>query len=751
VGKRIALGLLGLLVAAGVVGAGWAAWRIARAPAPLRGPGTISARPAAPRAAPSTVVAPPADGAGSAGADTILFGDLHVHTTWSIDAFLYALPLFGGEGVHPPADACDFARYCSQLDFFSLNDHAESLFPERWRETIESVRECNARAGDPANPDLVAFVGWEWTQRGATPETHYGHRNVILRGTGDDEVPTRPITALAQGTVQRARGLALLDAASNLGPLGLGPYADLLWLLARIAETPDCPLGVGERELPADCRENAATPAELFARLAGWNLPALVIPHGLAWGVHAPPDARLDTSLANGNHDPRFERLLEVYSGHGNSEQFRAEAERRTDASGEPVCPAPTPGFLACCWRAGEIVRSRCGDLPAAECDARVAEARRLALEAGVHPERVLPDTSPEDWLDCDQCRDCFKPAMSLRPDESAQYALAIRDFTPLDGEPDRFRLGFIASSDDHSARAGTGYKQILRPVMTDARGYESAWLERLAHRATHGTQRDPRRAQPAPPVTERSFGELLDVERGASFFYPGGLVAVHARGRSRAAIWDALEQRDVYGTSGPRILLWFDLVNGPEGRASMGSEVAMRTPPVFEVRAVGARVEQPGCPVESVRALGSERLDRLCRDECHNPGDARHPIVGIEVVRVRPQASPGEPVAPLIEDPWQRLACDPDPAGCVARFEDPEFASAGRDAVYYVRALQEPTPAIDGANLRTTFDAAGEAVAVSPCAAGWRAAPGDDCLAPVQERAWSSPIYVDWDGATAP
>ena len=110
----------------------------------------------------------------NAGDKRVLFGDLHVHSTYSIDAFLYGLSFFGGEGAHPPADACDFARYCSELDFFSLNDHAEGLTPARWRRSIESLRDCNERAGDPANPDLVAYVGWEWTQTGATPDSHSG-------------------------------------------------------------------------------------------------------------------------------------------------------------------------------------------------------------------------------------------------------------------------------------------------------------------------------------------------------------------------------------------------------------------------------------------------------------------------------------------------------------------------------------------------------------------------------------------------
>ena len=253
----------------------------------------------------------------------ILFGDLHVHTTFSTDAFRMTLPMVQGDGAHPPADACDYARVCSALDFWALTDHAESLTPEHWNESIESVLQCNAVAGDGANPDMVTFMGFEWTQAGATPETHFGHKNVIFRDTEPQDLPSRPI-----GSLFRAAFSSVPAKIRLLPPLRDLPnrqrYYDFTRLIQAISDLPFCPDDGHVRDLPADCAEVAATPDVLFRKLNEWGMDSLVIPHGTTWGVYAPAGTSLDKQLSGTMHDPENQKLIEIYSGHGSSEVYRS-------------------------------------------------------------------------------------------------------------------------------------------------------------------------------------------------------------------------------------------------------------------------------------------------------------------------------------------------------------------------------------------------------------------------------------------
>jgi len=676
----------------------------------------------------------------------VLFGDLHVHTTFSADAFLRSLPIMQGEGAHPPADACDFARFCSQLDFWSINDHAEAISPQHWEETKESIRQCNAVAGDPRNPDVVALLGWEWTQVGQTPEDHYGHKNVIFKDTADGQVPRRPISALDRrliGLMRQRPPFLQRVMIPILDFRNAQRYFDFDVYQRELAAMPICPEGVDTRELPDDCTEVASSPDVLFEKLAQWGYDTIVIPHGNTWGLYTPRGSTWDKQLRGRMHDPQRQTLIEVYSGHGNSEEYRDWRAATTTEGGKLACPQPTRSYVPCCWQAGEIVRSRCEDPKSEECSRRVRKARIDFLEAGTAGRMTLPGTPLEEWKDCGQCRDCFNPAFNYRPGSSAQYALAISDFEEP-GAPKRFNFGFIASSDNHTARPGTGYKEYGRRMMTEATGArDRAWFERLMGGpppppTTESVPFDPTAARPVTRALQ-----TVDFERQASFFMTGGLVAVHSDGRDRDAIWAALKRREVYGTSGDRILLWFDLLNGPEGTLPMGSETSLGEAPRFRVRAVGSFEQKPGCGEAATSALNPERLEYLCRGECYNPGDKRRLITRIEIVRIRPQVRPGEPVAELIEDPWKRFDCAPDPSGCVAEFDDPSYVGGARLAVYYARAVQEPTPAVNAGGLRCKYDDAGNCVDVNPCYGDFRTPFDDDCLSENEERAWSSPIYI--------
>lgn len=121
-----------------------------------------------------------------------------------------------------------------------------------------------------------------------------------------------------------------------------------------------------------------------------------------------------------------------------------------------------------------------------------------------------------------------------------------------------------------------------------------------------------------------------------------------------------------------------------------MGSAVAQNSNPRFRAKVIGLFKQLPGCPDYVVDTLEAKHLEKMSLGECYNPSDERYLIERIEVIKIRPQAFSGD-------------------------------------------------------NLRTTFDDNGKAIATEPYFGDFRTAEKDDCQNPGSQRAWSSPIFVDY------
>ena len=629
----------------------------------------------------------------------IFFGDLHTHTNLSSDAML--VQALQGVSRGPEA-VCTYARACAQVDFYGQSDHAEMLDVDAWSRTVKAVKECNASAAQSGQePELVAFQGFEWTS--SAVDKYWGHKNVFFR---NDAVPELPIGSY-------------IVPEMNVG--GLGPVLSMMEVFRKYqvgigaglkAASEGARLATMERCIPGGplmrgCVNVADDPGELFERLnsyygnasySGAGYDALVIPHGTAWGM---AKVGTDWTIQNNprHHDPNLQRLIEVYSGHGNSEEYRDFRD-------------PASQYESCSKRAGRLEWAHCkrGGGSPESCRSRATEAAEKV--------QVSFATTPADWGMCGECPDCFQPAERYQPQGSVQAALAMSGFAPDGTVQTRYNFGFISATDDHSARAAS--------VMEDKRLTDwqlGAILQAGVSTGFAGKGRN-----------------TVEAERVASFLYPGGLVAVHAQSRTREAIWDGLKNREVYGTSGPRMEVWFDAQLGAQ-TVPMGSTVQAGQSPRFVVEAYGAPVEQAGCSEATRERWGDDVISNVCLNTCYNPGNQRTGIDRIEVIRITPQITAAEKIGDLIRDPYlvipnaNRDARGQPRAHFKAEFTDAEFAGLKRDALYYVRVIQTPT---EGVNGTPGYNARGE---MEFCPTEGQS----QCKTPINERAWSSPIYVNY------
>jgi hypothetical protein len=210
------------------------------------------------------------------------------------------------------------------------------------------------------------------------------------------------------------------------------------------------------------------------------------------------------------------------------------------------------------------------------------------------------------------------------------------------------------------------------------------------------------------------------------------GLAAVWSRENTREALWDAMARKEVYGTSGTRLVVrvfgGYDFArsdlersdfaaNGYAKGVPMGGELkatpAGRAPTFLVI----ARRDPDGANLDRVQVVKGwldkdgrpqEKVVDVAWSGNRKPGkDSRLPPVG-NTVNVQDASYSNAIGAPYLAVYWKDPAFDPK-----------------QRAFYYVRVLEIPTPRW------TTYDAKFFKVALPK-----------DVPASIQERAYTSPIW---------
>jgi len=649
--------------------------------------------------------------------ENIYWGDLHVHTNYSLDAFL--LGMSPGRYVD---EAGEYALYCSRLDFYAVTDHANIITDSNyWKESIRAAQHFNQigreNPDENGDPSIVVFPGWEWTI-----SNFYGHKNVILKYDDPEKLP--PSTIRCRPGIQGLSGVVRKYSDFDFDKGALSLPRRLLAVSGLI---------YGYMKGDNDLTFVARTSKDLFGQIRkyctenGTGCEAMVIPHGNAWGVMPARLTDWDKQLDPQNHDPNLQRIIETYSKHGNSEEYsyfppmwryfkngrevpaedclvQSEITRKARmaerVSGEPFpmemlpectrkCPEPTEAYIPCCWRAGEIVAERCLD-PNSDFCTRQIELAMAAVQPFPNPlteaelgylkpeYRTNPkDTAGVDWEACGQCRDCWQPAYNYRNTGSVQKALASAYFNE-NGVPLHYKFGFIASTDTHAAWGGS---------VKETKGVTEANMN--------------------PEQEKRPALEYPAPERADNFLNPGGLAAILSGHRTRDDLWNALQEKNVYSTSGARIEVWARAVinNQP---VKMGSESEADQNPVFYIKANGALIEENTCPYEDepmIKAhFSKEEFERVCRSQCYRITDERTPIARIEVVKVLQPMTRKEAEMENLERTKENpngLIIDPYYVEEINNeqiewsWTDEKFINepVGRSVAYYFRIIQSPTP----------------------------------------------------------
>lgn len=704
-----------------------------------------------------------------AGHQVALFGDMHVHTRNSFDAYFFnsingpleALQFARGEpGGYPAGDTdpntpVNRDQLDRPLDFVAITDHAEFLG------AFNTLCELGGTLPAGTNPacevvgtgirnDIRAFVEGRttplqilvqtllseaptdvptWKAQQALIDAHYEpcqfttlhgyeyssnkrgqmfHRNIIFRGSAE-QVPDVVFSSVTPTT-------SLIDTNIN----------DDWMLFDHLRET--CGAVPGCQVLTIPHNSNLSDGRFFLAREAD----------GLPLGRDGLPLTVEDAELRRG-----FDRVLEIYQHKGSAEcavglegaYLQGEESSCDFEISKNVCRG-TPNDPPACAR-------YCQGDPARDpafCHLRFEPTYQVDL-----CETVGPDGASGPHPNCTTPLDHYRNAMA--------EGLAIR--SRLGVNP--YRQGIVAASDTHNGLPGMvrearfpGHGGVLDDEPKDQLG-------------TWDCDNSSRALFPEDPSDPDNCTQRVFLDR-ARAFSPGGLAGVWAPENTREAVWDALHRGESFGTSGPRLRLrmqasWTPppgdichrLAQGgdafPEGQGVvMGGDLPAPPPgasapyiTVWAMKDLGG--PQPGLPLQAldivkgfVDATGEPRVRAY-----EGVITTAHPVE-------RPAADCS--VAPGLH-----------PEQLCVTWQDPDF-DVGREAYWYARTREIPScrwstqlcvsAGVDCSALQPENG-------IFPEDSGWQGyegccviegAPGDfrgqNSFATLEERAWSSPVWFE-------
>jgi hypothetical protein len=231
--------------------------------------------------------------------------------------------------------------------------------------------------------------------------------------------------------------------------------------------------------------------------------------------------------------------------------------------------------------------------------------------------------------------------------------------------------------------------------------------------------------------VSKQGFGKT----RYTWHYTAAGYAAVWATENTREALWDAMQRKEVYATSGTRMTVrffggWDYRPEDARTRYIANAGYAKGVPMGGDLPAPPKGAKAPGFLVAALKDPLSGNLDRIqiIKGWLGADGKAHEQIYDVawgDADRRQPGADgklpPVGDTVDVAEATWTDTIGDPDLA---AVWADPDFDFSQR-AFYYARVIEIPTPRW------TAYDQKRFGIKMS-----------DDVPMEHQERAWTSPIW---------